>query len=139
MTIWICKSGTMQSTRAFRGNLCSKALLSPAPSLLFITLFHTRMLSLCELPVDITTDQLLPRLHIKDLATLARTCRHLQLLCNDDRLWRHRTTTDFSLNTSGLEPCESWKQIYKKIVEYSAVYVWGENYDKRLGIHNDNQ
>ncbi|KAI7875772.1 RCC1/BLIP-II [Lichtheimia hyalospora FSU 10163] len=97
------------------------------------------MLSLCELPVDITTDQLLPRLHIKELATLATTCRHLQLLCNDDRLWRYRTTTDFSLNTSGLEPCQSWKQIYKKMVEHSVVYVWGENYDKRLGIHDDNQ
>lgn len=100
----------------------------------------TSMLSLCELAVDIVTEHLLPLLHISDLVTLATTCRHLHLLCNDDRLWRYRTTMDLSLNTSGLEPCQGWKETYKKIVDHSVVYVWGENYDKRLGIDdNDSQ
>lgn len=95
------------------------------------------MLSLCELPIDILTEQLLPLLHIGDLATLAATCRHLKMLCNEDRLWRYRAAADFSLDTSRLEPCQGWKQTYKKMVDNSMVYVWGENYDKRLGIHDD--
>lgn len=88
---------------------------------------------LLDLPVDIFLDSLLPRLDTSSLARLSETCRYLNQLCNDDRLWRERVEADYP-RSIGQGGC-GYKALYRRLKDVK-IYTWGENSDKRLGFND---
>jgi hypothetical protein len=91
---------------------------------------------LLELPTDIFLEYILNQLDVSSLVRLSAVSNQFYSLVNDEYVWRKLCFRDFNLSPDNAFRQTGWKRLYRLLL-HPRVYVWGENFDSRLGLEED--
>lgn len=92
-----------------------------------------------RLPPEITLDNILPLLKLKDILHLSSTSKSLHFLISDQIVWKRRLLDDYNsylalrILTQSENISLDWQDIYRRTLT-PQVYVWGVATNGRLGI-----
>ncbi|KAH9823499.1 regulator of chromosome condensation 1/beta-lactamase-inhibitor protein II [Melampsora americana] len=90
--------------------------------------------SLVSLPLDLLLDSIFPYLSIKDLLSLAVTCKPFEkLIQSTETIWRARVETDYRFPVAATGRVDGFKTLYRKLSK-PQVWVWGQSRNSRLGL-----
>lgn len=90
--------------------------------------------SLVSLPLDLLLDSLFPYLSIKDLLSLAATCKPFErLIQSTESIWRARVEAEYRFPVSATGRVDGFKRLYQKLSK-PQVWIWGQSRNSRLGL-----
>ncbi|KAF4539849.1 Regulator of chromosome condensation rcc1 [Lasiodiplodia theobromae] len=101
-----------------------------------------RPASLAELPLDVMTNCIIPRLDAASFMALCRTCKAFYdpSFRQDATYWRTTTQSTFRIAERPVKVADGahWQKLYRNLLHNTRVYTWGENSRGALGQEDPN-